>query len=181
MPYTQTLNVVVTTETDRPRELVEELLDGHRHVVTARVDPVTAATEVPVPNKQRLIDLATWAAGEHAKKELGLPSEWDQGHWLKRDRDLSCGTTCCIAGKVALDDGGVPDGGWHSWEDTHDGDVSGVLRFPDGQLDSASGHARRALGLTFHQADRLFDGDNGLTDVLAVIGALLNGRDVDEV
>src|SRR4051812_20938253 len=54
--------------------------------------------------RERLINLATRVSAEDVKRRLDLPSEWDQSSWLGRD----CGTTCCMAGKVALEDGGVP-------------------------------------------------------------------------
>jgi hypothetical protein len=66
----------------------------------------------PEPSKinvRELTDLAVWLGGEHAKKMIGLPSEWDQGSWIgarysytEDDSRNLCGTTACGAGHVAL-------------------------------------------------------------------------------
>lgn len=55
--------------------------------------------------------LELWAEKEWAKKEKGLPSEWDQDTWMtKRGEEVTgtaCGTACCIAGKAILVTPGV--------------------------------------------------------------------------
>lgn len=133
--------------------------------------------------RERLVDLAVWAAGEKARMDLGLPSEWRQDSWMTRRS--GCGTTCCIAGKVALEDGGTPivvnDDGeevvdpvealrlWESFdtEDTNEVMIPGVGRV------GIETYARVALGLDMGQANRLFWGDNELADLIRIIRDLL--------
>jgi len=54
--------------------------------------------------QEELIRLYAWAWSQDILRRAGLPSEWDQESWAT-DR-LSCGTSCCIAGKAFLDGGG---------------------------------------------------------------------------
>lgn len=117
-------------------------------------------------NRERLIGLAVWAAGEDAKQRLGLPSEWKQTFWLTRE---SCGTACCMAGKVAVDDGGIPI------FDTQ-GEAFRV-RLPGGKTQGVSEYAREVLGLDYFDASDLFSANNQLTDVLHVINNLLHRKD----
>lgn len=74
------------------------------------------ATLIAAPEKRETIDferidaLIAWAQREYEKSLQGLPSEWDQTNWVvpEQDRDDAvegCGTACCMAGKVGLDDG----------------------------------------------------------------------------
>lgn len=55
--------------------------------------------------------LELWAEKEWAKKQAGLPSEWDQDTWMtKRGEEVTgtaCGTACCIAGKAIMVTPGV--------------------------------------------------------------------------
>lgn len=48
--------------------------------------------------------LELWAEREWAKKEAGLPSEWDQSTWTtvrgEERTGTACGAACCIAGKA---------------------------------------------------------------------------------
>lgn len=68
-----------------------------------------------MPNKKELIKLAVWIGGEKAKQDIGVPSEWDQGLWfdehgitLNGDATWACGTSCCAAGHVGIEAGGLP-------------------------------------------------------------------------
>jgi hypothetical protein len=173
----QTMTLTVTTKGDRsPWVIVRRLLRDAG--INVQVNKAGDVEEIPGPNRQRLIDLAVWVAGEHAKKELGLPSEWDQGAWLKRQDGVNdCGTTCCVAGKVALDDGAkpVPDYGISGeWADLREGEDSSLVILP-GSDESVNvrDYAQKALGLTDAQASLLFEGNNDLDDVLNVIRDLL--------
>jgi hypothetical protein len=128
-------------------------------------------------NRERLISLAEWAGAEDARRRLGLPSEWIQEDWLTK---LSCGTACCLAGKIALEDGGIPYTGEEDfpWEHEDDGFGTSEVTFP-GSTEPVyvPDHARRALGLSVGQADWLFDSDNDLDDVLDIIHELLATAD----
>lgn len=136
--------------------------------------------------RQRLIGLAVWAAGEKAKQDLDLPSEWDQGIWLGSN---SCGTTCCIAGKIALEDGGIPsvydeDADeyvtdpvkalelWRSdaWVNM---DVSSVFFPGSDEEHDVSTYAQGVLGLDNKQANLLFEADNKLEDVINAVRVIL--------
>lgn len=130
--------------------------------------------------KKRLVELAAWAASEDAKRQLGLPSEWDQSGWLTRRADLDCGTACCIAGKVTLEDGGVPvmhlgAGSWTDrWlTDVREGTSATYVQFPSGRRVTAEDYAQEALGLTDRQAMLLFNGDNELDDIIRVVAELI--------
>lgn len=112
-------------------------------------------------NRKRLIELAVWVAGEDAKRRLGLPNEWRQGTYVKR---LNCGTACCVAGKVALDDGCAPIWG---------GEYAANATTPDGRRVPIDVYAKEALGLGWAQAWSLFYSDNDLDDVLMIIGDIL--------
>lgn len=169
--------------------------------------PALRRVETPgTVNRPKLIKLAQWAAAEHAKQELGLPSEWNQGSWLRLDEGLgddpnvpkavvagkTCGTAACMAGKVALDAGGVPvvvtDGGVdirlddeRAQDDLYFGiDFSRVFIGDADDPVNVSDFAAEELGLNSSQASLLFAGDNTLADVLRVIKDILVG-DVPKV
>lgn len=125
----------------------------------------------PVPNRKRLIELATWVAGEDAKRRLGLPSEWAQATWVQK---RSCGTICCIAGKVALDDGGRP----HNWDGAHNGFETSRVIMPDGEDTTVGRYATRTLGLDSEQRWQLFIGARDLDGVLRTIAKILNAEPV---
>lgn len=53
-------------------------------------------------NREAIIEAVSWAIAEHEKSKRGEQSEWDQSVWI-------CGTSCCIAGHIALKAGAVPN------------------------------------------------------------------------
>lgn len=139
-------------------------------------------------NTERLLEVGRWAIAEQKKKDQGLPSEWDQAHWLAQGAAYHCETACCIAGRVVLQDGGVP-----KWELGNDG-IAGRLtaRFTgfaelDGTEVHVENYAAETLGITADDRDdeladflderfgedilatHLFDPDNDITHVLAII------------
>lgn len=143
---------------------------------------MTATT--PQPDVKRLIHLAEWAAAQEARRRLDLPSEWDQNHWLLNLGEVltevaPCGTACCIAGKVTLEDGWLPNAAVDSpenWTISESEDY--VIKVdksgkPVGDARYVPEVAQEILGLTDDQANRLFDGDNDLDDVLDVIVEIL--------
>lgn len=83
------------------------------------------------------------------------PEEWDQTWW--------CGTSCCVAGLVALAEG---------WQRTN---VFSARVRRDGEERFVSQVAREALGLTPAAADRLFDGGNSLRELWAHADQLTDG------
>lgn len=125
-----------------------------------------------MPNTERLLELGRWAIAEDAKQRAGLPSEWDQGKWFSRAS--GCGTACCMAGKVVLDDGGYPI--------FRNGELSGIRALmPDGSNVFADDYAAVALDLPFIESeegsgswrdDALFNASNSLDDVLRIIAEL---------
>lgn len=127
----------------------------------------------------RLQGLLKWAAEEDALRREGKPSHWSQAEWIRWDEqgnaDLSvsgCGTVCCIAGKVALEEGarGVRRSD------------SAFMNFRvdvNGQHDNVSEVARNALGLSVSQAAHLFSGGNDLEDLRAIVGMIAAGLDED--
>lgn len=140
-------------------------------------------TETPafVPFTPTLEGLLAWAEEEHAKKLAGQPSEWDQGHWAIHRPDgtpiaASCATACCIAGKTVAALGGR----FLLEEDYGLGyQIATDAELPTGERVDVEDYARVQLGLDYEQADALFDGDNTITDVRRIIGALLDDPDAD--
>jgi hypothetical protein len=169
MKKVQRIHADVTTDGERePIDRVTEVLEA----AGIQLDNAygNAATQVVEPNRKRLIALAQWVAGEDAKRRLGLPNEWNQTHWFQRrrgDADAGCGTACCIAGKVAVEDGGKPQ---FLFADSM---VTGEVQMPDGALHHVRDYAKEALGLTEKQSERLFGADNSLEDVLASIAEFI--------
>lgn len=125
-------------------------------------------------NTERLVALGIWAINQDTRKKLGLPSEWNQENWLTKQPSASaCGTACCMAGKVALEDGGVPIvnsfDDTDAWANVRAGFTSGRVRLPSGDWDFVEDHARNALGLTDGQAARLFAGGNDVHTVVQLV------------
>lgn len=133
----------------------------------------------PELNREKLIEVVQWVAGEHAKKELGMPSEWDQEWWYHRvvpegvvvgSNPNWCGTAACLAGKVALMEGGTPS------VSSHVGAVSDYVYMPDGEVRPARDVAMKALGLNEDQAEALFYGGNTFEDIVEIAKQILGGE-----
>lgn len=164
---------------------------------------VGTTTSSPI-NKKKLLDLVVWVAGEKAKQDLGLPSEWNQRAWLKVTPGLDagpqitatsgtqCGTACCIAGKVALDSGAFPAayrnngiGGLVAADDPNvrlceNTSLDFVIPAEGGDAVGVSDQARAVLGLTQDQAGPLFAGENTYDDVVRIVGDLLREAEKGE-
>lgn len=138
-----------------------------------------------------LTRLLAWAEGEDAKRKAGLPSEWDQGNWIaipaytgypdsiapavEAVANMSCGTSCCLAGKVALDAGAVPS----VIDDDGEPYITGSLvDLPNGetQVDVPT-FAQEVLGLNQDQRGALFGGSNTIEDLRVLIPAIIAGED----
>lgn len=119
---------------------------------------------------ERLRHLVAWAESEDAKARAGLPSEWNQGIWSN-----ACGTACCIAGKVALEDGGKPIA---IARPCTNATVVSSFRMPDGSEVDTSIYAQSALGLGDHQAEALFESSNDLDRVRRLVDDIIEGREV---
>jgi len=101
------------------------------------------------------------------QESLGMDdSHWYQGSWWSRktrpveNADPYCGSGMCVAGVVAH---------WAGWvpvfrEDYPDVWIADVVT-KKGQTRHISALAREELGLNQGQADRLFDGGNGVTRI----------------
>lgn len=80
--------------------------------------PVDQSPDVSDINFALLDMLELWAEREWAKKEAGLPSEWDQSKWLTvagaERTGTACGTAACLAGKAILTTPGVTFTEWEN-------------------------------------------------------------------
>lgn len=117
----------------------------------------------PEPNLARIDELIDWAAAEQEKADAGEPSQWNQNVWVA---PITCGTVCCIFGKLALDDGVLKT-------------INGTLRVNNrGAVDvdrSFFTYGRDRLGLTDTEADALSDPSNDLDDLRHVRHAIAKG------
>jgi len=135
-------------------------------------------TEVNVPLLRKTLE---WAHGEWQKKRRGEVSEWDQAVWMASTAALhgydakvfeafkagtACGTTCCIAGKVAL------DAGWHHGFRSH---LGGTV-YREGEYRSTESVAMELLGLDSDTAFRLFNGVNSIYSLYAVAAEITGGE-----
>jgi hypothetical protein len=154
--------------------------------------------ENPAPTKRetvdfdRLDDLIAWGEGEYLKSLEGLPSEWVQGEWVATRWDeetwsTPCGTVCCMAGRVGLEDKvlkPLPFTAVGVGEFTR---YSDVTIFQDviagdpywGESDTVKvdvhvgTYAERVLGLDrYHPAGDFFEGSNRLSDLKRIRDAL---------
>lgn len=111
-------------------------------------------------NMERLDRLVEWAAAQEDLRAAGLSSEWDQTEWIGK---RFCGTVCCVAGKVALEDGHRPVN-----------DLSYIITV-DGRRMGVDTYAMDALGLNDDQADVLFEASNTLDDLRVIVEAIRAG------
>jgi hypothetical protein len=208
--FTQQFTVDITTKGLIPNgpqwafDAAAEYLRSRTEVTHVEIADVTEPVRQSGPNRKRLVELATWLGGEHAKDELGLPSEWNQGSWLgvrsgdgvAAPSDAVCSTTACAAGHIALSDGAtfavfVDD----NWEDRQPVDVDSLVGqeieglrldgdrayLPDGSLVHVRDYAKEQLGLTDQQATTLFDGANDFNSMMNIIRNLLEEAEPDVV
>jgi hypothetical protein len=109
-------------------------------------------TEVNVPLLRKAIE---WAEAEHAR----VDGQWYQATWR---RESECGTSYCIGGYAAQVSGAV----WSAFPAflvaEPEDDPEWVT--PDGYIE-VDNRARRLLGLTFNEADDLFNAGNTIVDV----------------
>lgn len=170
-------------------------------VKIADVDPgPLTRPEKPEEASQRrkeysaLVELACWLGAEHAKMEVGLPSEWQQGTWQGRMTDGSgnlvteerdgqnwCKTTACAAGHVAIRHGGLfaiydddsPEG-YRGVSLLTEGDAlmnwnPDMVVTPDGSAMWVPAYARQVLGLDGQQSGRLFSGKNSYDTMMELL------------
>jgi hypothetical protein len=137
--------------------------------------PLERSVNVPLLRKT-----LEWAHEEWNKKLRGEISEWAQGTWMTSTTNIygtertvealragtACGTACCIAGKVALDDG------WH--QDGMSG-LGGTLR-RDGETDNAFDIGQELLGLNADQAAALFSGYNTIYSLYRIARDITDGE-----
>lgn len=125
------------------------------------------------PDIARLEHLLAWATEEQAKLERGEPSEWNQGVYVvdrtapgQIRRSASCDTACCVAGKVALEDGVEIIRDYAGY-----GSRVRVL----GSRIGIDDYAQQELGLTDSQAFVLFHAENNLEALRKIIDAVKRG------
>jgi hypothetical protein len=127
----------------------------------------------------RLLRLLGWLYGENMKKELGLPSEWDQENWLNVGH---CGTAACVAGKTVLDDGWEVAG---LLDDPGFTGASGqiVKRLPGNELiySNVETEARKLLGMSTADGEwvasyDLFSGRNNFDTMRTIILQMIADR-----
>jgi len=124
---------------------------------------------VTTPNIELLDQAIAWAEhSESLPQDAGVP-RWDQAHYMAK---ADCGTTCCIAGWVALHEGAKP-----ILDSDGDPDSLEVID-TDGHRQDIPVVARRALGLTSDQSGYLFWGSNTLEDLKRMRDNLAAGRDI---
>jgi len=143
-------------------------------------------------------DLAAWGMERARTGTIYFRPRWGQGSWREnghvgeryedwRDDPLSpeCKTSFCFAGWVGAIDGvkwvrgsidtvatrctcTTPDCVLTSWSEAH------------GQMSIAT-YAAQRLGLGTSDADELFNGNNELDDLRALVDAIATGQNLDEV
>lgn len=103
------------------------------------------------------------------------PDKWGQGDWAKAigiSRPSACGSRGCLAGNTVIYKGMELD--WHQHEfrtELVDG-IPMPIWIADNVTEEYGGesiryNARKLLGLTTWQADKLFDGDNSRDELWA--------------
>lgn len=113
------------------------------------------------------------------------PENWEQGVWCGIPAigstvdvirssmvDGACGSTACVAGWTAIlaaPAGSVITVGSRRWAE--------CLRLPNGAVTSIRNVAENALGLTYYEADFLFDSVRVKDEVIAILTAIENGFD----
>lgn len=114
-----------------------------------------------------------WAYDQWHRQQRGEISEWEQGDWVIEtahripsheepvlraliDEGVLCGTSCCVAGKIALDLG---------YRAVSRGSSMMQLQGTKTHARTASDIASEALGISEEEADDLFGGDNTIYDL----------------
>jgi hypothetical protein len=118
-------------------------------------DEREGAPPLPTPNVALLDEVLAYITAN--------PSVWDQRMWR-------CGTTACFAGHAALRTGAT----WAHPEDKNETDllataedIAAGISFREGERDLVDVEecAKRALGISWREADELFSGGNTLGDL----------------
>ena len=104
-----------------------------------------------------------------------LPDLWNQHRYR-------CGTGMCIAGWGCELAGGrwlhAPDGFWPDLLVAETGDDPEIIRrLDDRDVIDVGIRARRIFGLTYSQAEVLFDAENDLDDLRRIVGELCAGAE----
>src|SRR5690606_1799762 len=92
---------------------------------------------------------------------------WDNEELVEKalSAGTACGTSCCIAGKVALDAGWKPASG-----------VGGAAVLRDGEFRTVRDVAIELLGLSEDDATRLFYGLNSIYDLYRIANEITGGQ-----
>lgn len=106
-----------------------------------------------------------------AQEKLQHGRQWYQGNWflditkeIQEDgfEQWSCGTACCVAGKVVMDHGWLP--------------YSESYVEKDGEKRIVWILAAELLGIDHDDADRLFDGDNDARRIREIAEEIVGER-----
>lgn len=132
----------------------------------------------------------TWDQGHWAKALLGegWGNEVNESTVFEETRNGVCQSAYCMAGQTVVQAGyrliyqtyGEHEDGKDVYSTTDCVKQEYLGRGPDGrprfrdtgQVQSISSAAREVLGLDWREADYLFDGDNGIPDLKALINAM---------
>jgi hypothetical protein len=124
--------------------------------------------EVNKINVELLRKTIEWAESESVKAAAGERSEWNQGTWLRTN---DCGTACCVAGKVAYDEG------FRVLDDVLGVNTGKIIDADGVESDlSISEIAQDRLGLSHNAGAALFDGDNDIADLWHIANVITNGE-----
>jgi hypothetical protein len=210
----QTLTIEVTVPGDHadPSNYSYALSSGFRDYLgltdteTCNVRLVSfedARTIYPPINEKLLADVVAWAAAEHVRAKITGKSEWHQAAWISQqgtDRTGNeCGTAFCLAGKVAVTEGWLPEDLLRHKLDPENyptpyvgadwSRVAPVDIDPDEFSDYSRGVsevAQEKLGLTTSEASQLFEGNNSIERIVELAEEFVERRrpvvvDEDEV
>lgn len=123
-------------------------------------------------NLKELTAAAEWLGAQKAREDVGLTSEWNQDVWGRR---LSCGTACCVAGRVALTQNDyVPIWGSNSNQEVLRGFVKIELYDPNQDYNywdvtETANVAKSALGISDKVAGKLFEGYNSYSRCIKIL------------
>jgi hypothetical protein len=140
---------------------------------------------VDVPLLRKTLE---WAYTEWQKHLQGKPSEWNQCNWIGPAREARnnivldddelvaeavrtgeiCGTACCIAGKIVIDDG------W-SVPSPYYGTGGSVVR-KGNRKEHVIDVAAELLGISETNANALFYGSNTIYDLYRIASELTDGE-----
>lgn len=141
---------------------------------------------------ERLKRALRWAADERLQDKV----RWDQDQWFVgianglssnpnyRLVKVDCGSSCCIAGNVVINEGAKPVIRDESWMEGNEVMVT-LCQTKSGRFEYIFEYATKLLGLTPIESDRLFECGQDIDEVVGVAieiaadhGFVLNPEDI---